>query len=597
MSDESYRLILVDSDRIFRMGMRAWLDQFPDLLVVAEFDTAASALLFLQSQVTERSLNISLLITDLLLKPAVDPINQPENLTGLDFCQQLRQLYPNLAILALSSPPPAAIIETALRAGVAGYCLKGTGDDELIMAIREVAKGNLYLANYSSDRNYQESAQSSSTQRLTTNLPNQPISVVDVIKHNLFISGVQRIDQQLQNITASLENQQVLGSFNQIVLEGQARELRAARWLIGQILGSRRADNLANSSQNMSQLDNIGNQISDRQSSASITNLATNTNVLAVQASLWDRAIAKLQNNLVNFSKIPLEIDILKEEKKRELLYIALRQIEQSLTDLRFSQIQPSQLEARISEVLGYIWQATVTDFFGKYYCVHDRFNSNLEVNIVEVLLEDKLIVKAEFLDKIPQVDNLFSHLLFGTEMAISNSSGAIGTIEAMQRGEIILDNLIVQIANAVIQPLLNNFGDFEEIKQSFYRYNLMATREVEKFRNDLSWKYRLEKYVIEPKLIFESRHILFSLADSGIRQTSIYVPRTRELQQLQGVQLTVTLALELQDAIAPRLKSAISFIGSGFVYVLTNVIGRGLGLIGRGVLQGIGNAWQDSRK
>jgi hypothetical protein len=117
---------------------------------------------------------------------------------------------------------------------------------------------------------------------------------VDVIKHNLFISGVQRIDQQLQNVTASLENQQVLGSFNQIVLEGQARELRAARWLIGQIWGSRRADNLANSSQNMSQLDNIGNQISDRQSSASITNLATNTNVLAVQASLWDRAIAKL---------------------------------------------------------------------------------------------------------------------------------------------------------------------------------------------------------------------------------------------------------------------------------------------------------------
>ena len=89
---------------------------------------------------------------------------------------------------------------------------------------------------------------------------------------------------------------------------------------------------------------------------------------------------------------------------------------------------------------------------------------------------------------------------------------------------------------------------------------------------------------------------MLLTFADRGIKKVSIYTPRNQELQNLEGVQLTVTLVLELQDAIAPRLKSAIAFIGSGFVYVLTNVIGRGIGLIGRGVVQGIGNAWQDSR-
>jgi hypothetical protein len=165
-----------------------------------------------------------------------------------------------------------------------------------------------------------------------------------------------------------------------------------------------------------------------------------------------------------------------------------------------------------------------------------------------------------------------------------------------MQRGGLILDNLIIQIANAVIQPLLNNFADSEEIKQNFYRYNLLATREIERFRNDLSWKYRLEKYITDPQLIFESRHILLAFTDYGIKRVSIYTPRNQELQQLEGVQLAITLVLELQDAIAPRLKSAITFIGSGFVYVLTNVIGRGIGLIGRGVVQGIGTAWQDSR-
>ncbi|NJM75964.1 MAG: DUF3685 domain-containing protein [Acaryochloridaceae cyanobacterium RU_4_10] len=43
-------------------------------------------------------------------------------------------------------------------------------------------------------------------------------------------------------------------------------------------------------------------------------------------------------------------------------------------------------------------------------------------------------------------------------------------------------------------------------------------------------------------------------------------------------------------------MRSAVSFLGSGVVYVLTNVVGRGIGLIGRGVIQGIGSAWDENR-
>jgi hypothetical protein len=47
---------------------------------------------------------------------------------------------------------------------------------------------------------------------------------------------------------------------------------------------------------------------------------------------------------------------------------------------------------------------------------------------------------------------------------------------------------------------------------------------------------------------------------------------------------------------VAPRVRSAISFMGNGVIYVLTEVIGRGIGLVGRGVIKGIGNVWQDGR-
>jgi hypothetical protein len=400
---------------------------------------------------------------------------------------------------------------------------------------------------------------------------------------------------------ANTNNDHLGDQITKMVLAGQARELQAARWLVNRLWGQKTAsvnDSVSNVPNICEEISQPNQEISDRSSNTAQNQYEqkSSNDALAVQASLWDKTVKKLQSSFLNSSKTPLEIDVLKDEKKRQLLYIALRQIEQSITDLRFSQINPSQLEVKIPDILKSIWQETVINFFGKYYVLNDIANIDAEVNVVDVLLNDVDIIKIEFLDKIPQFDNFLSHLLFETELIVDNSTASIGTAEAMQRVELILDNLIIQIANAVIQPLLNNFANIEEIKHNFYRYNLLATREIERFRNDLSWKYRIEKYISDPRFIFESRHMLLTFSDHGIRKVNIYTPRNQELQNLEGVQLAVTLALELQDAIAPRLKSAIAFIGSGFVYVLTNVIGRGIGLIGRGVLQGIGNAWQDSR-
>jgi hypothetical protein len=57
-----------------------------------------------------------------------------------------------------------------------------------------------------------------------------------------------------------------------------------------------------------------------------------------------------------------------------------------------------------------------------------------------------------------------------------------------------------------------------------------------------------------------------------------------------------VSLALETRDAIAPRLRAIVSSLGSSVIYVLTQVIGRGIGLIGRGIIQGIGSSLQETR-
>ena len=627
MTAKLYRLLLVDSDRIFRMGLRSWLAQFPDLEIVAEADYVEDALVILRVDSEDNSsaaLEIDLVIVDLNLSAINSQIDKSNCRLGLELCQQIKIKYPDLPILLLSAPQAPKLLVTALNYGVEGYCLKGTSPEELIAAIRQVVIGEPYLGDQDlGDRDLGDQDLSdrdisipNSANQLTSNLPNQPLSVTAIVRHHFYLSGIRHIDQMLKEVKANLDNptkKELSDRLAKMVLAGQARELQSARWLLRQLWGPRKGSPVITQSipiTNVEDVVTVNGEIGDR-----LTN-NHNSDILAIQASLWDITVTKLQSSLTNLSKTPLEIDILKDEKKRELLYIALRQVEHSLTELRFAEIQPSQLGEKIPAILENIWQETVINFFGKYYILSspnykldykldyksgnkldDKLNNNLnvnDVNIVDVLLKDFPIIQSEFLNQIPQIDNLFSHLLFKTDLVMNNAIARLGTPEAMRRAELILDNLIIQIANAAIQPLLNNFADVEEIKHKFYRYNLLASREIERFRNDLSWKYRLKKYVTDPQLIFESRHILFALTNPSIRKISIYAPRTQELEQLEGVQLAVTLVLELKDAISPRLKSAIGLLGNGFVYVLTNVIGRGIGLIGRGVVQGIGNAWQD---
>jgi hypothetical protein len=264
------------------------------------------------------------------------------------------------------------------------------------------------------------------------------------------------------------------------------------------------------------------------------------------------------------------------------------------LAELQNSQLESVQLLDKMPVILSDLWRSATTKFLGKYSILNYE---GQDIELVNVLLGDQKIVEVAILNKIPFGFDLCSYLLFKTSLVINNTVYDAQTPEAIAHAEIILNNLLIQVANAVMQPLLNNFADVEEIKQKFYSYQLIATREVERFRNNLSWHYRLESYWGEAQAIYESQYHLFTFTSSGIKKLDVYAHRRQELMKLSGIQFLVTLLLELYDAIAPRLRAITAFIGSGFVYVLKNILGKGIGLIGKGILQGIGDSFSFSRE
>jgi DNA-binding NarL/FixJ family response regulator len=567
-------LILIEPDSLLRLGIGRYLRRNTNWQIVAETDDISQTRSLITAQVEQAGLPDLLILGGTLAGTTT-----ASNLSGLGLCRQLKGEYPYLRLLLLSAADDPGLAD-AWWMGIEGCCWRETGETELVEAIAQVATGQTYW----SDR------------MKAVALGQMPPSSGLVSRRPVG----RQIDLALRELEQALLSSQ-LSLIERWVLQGRRRELKASRWLVQQMfggtagaIGGAAARPELGASSDSPILGGTGNRGSGNADYLGADpNLPSPAGRLLQLSDLFDRFADKLRLPLENKSEIPLEIDILRLDKKRELFYLILRQFETIVDDLRFSEVLPEQLPEKRSRILEDLWKAVLSDFFGKYYTLEQRGQT---IELVPALLQRYDRVEVDILSKIPFVNELLSYLLYQSALTIDNVTVPANSPQAIVQAGMILENLAIQIANAVVQPLLNTVADVEVIKQGFYDRRRLSTREIERFRNDLSWRYRVDRYLGEPTAIFESQYRLLVLAPEGIEQQSIYAPRRQELDTLAGVPLVVTLLLEARDAVSPRLKKATSLVGSGLVYVLTEVIGRGLGLVGRGIIKGIGNAIHDRR-
>jgi DNA-binding NarL/FixJ family response regulator len=574
--DTAIGILLIDSDPIFRLGLRTGLAEFLTISYIEEAATTSDALQALAD--TEA-------IGTIVLELATD--GHPE--TGIDFCQQLQTEHPNIPILLVTVVADRQTLLRSQAAGARGYCAKGTPLPDLVTAIQTVARGESY---------WQQLPETSASTSLS---PQQTTGFLAQWQNKMGSNHLKEIDLTLSGIQKKLR-QSNMNAWERMVFQGRQRELLAARWFMQRLWSTReekppnrrrRRQKPSSDTSNRISSDTNSRNRSDRELPVPQSPSNQGATVKNQQSILFDTTLRKIQTSVTNLTEIVLEIDILRADKKRELLYIILRQLENLLQELQFSQIQPEQLEKKSTTVVRDLWQIATTEFFGKYYTI---WVGDREVNLVSNLLQEEDRIVENILSKIPFVQELLGYFLFQKPLPGDNTTYANGSLAARQRAELLLDNIIISIGNAAISPLLNQFADVEPIKNQLFDRQIMSTREIEEFRNHLTWKYRLTDWVYEPKQIFESRYVLWMLSEDGIKQISVYAPRRNELEQLPVVPLAVTYALEVRDAIAPKLRATVSFVGSGLVYILTQVIGRGIGLIARGIIQGVGSSWQDLR-
>jgi DNA-binding NarL/FixJ family response regulator len=571
-------LFLIDEDPVFRLGLKIWLEQQPGYRVIGEASTAADALTQLaklqgtaqaragDAAWADASPRADVVVLDLGLGQG-----DPAQLPGLQLCRDLKQRFPAVPVLVLSAQADPVLQAAAQAMGADGFGLRSLPVRELARLIQQVADP-------------------------TSPTVGSPASRL-LARSRSPLSRLRRSClQQIAGAIADIDTQQAQKPdlFYGSVLAGQRRELRTARWLIQQILPEDAGTALSSpGDRGIVGLD-PGMAVSSRSATpGAITPIPLEMALANVRTRVCEAVFRKLQYPLENSSEIPLEIDILRSDRARELLYTLLRDFEDLLDDLQKAQLPPGQVIDTVPNVLRDLWQKVTTDFFGRYYTPED---SGFEQPVATVLSRDAAAVQQTILNHIPEVEGLLAHLLFEEALIVDGTPYMATTPEALRRSQLILENLLLRTACAVMQPLLNRFADVEALKKGLYQRRMMSSRDIARFRNDLSWRYRWDHLVNDPKAMFESQRRFFTLSPNGIQVQWVYAPRKQELETLGGVPYALTLALEARDAISPRVRAVVALVGSSLVYVLTEVVGRGIGLVGRGVLKGIGSAWQDTR-
>src|ERR1700744_4527662 len=123
-------VFIVDDHPLLRQGLALLINRESDLAVCGEAEEAQTAMHALSQYQPD------ILIVDISL-------NGPD---GLDLLKNIRNSYPGLPVLILSMHDEATYAERALRARANGYIMKQEATEKVLVAVRRILNGEIYLS-------------------------------------------------------------------------------------------------------------------------------------------------------------------------------------------------------------------------------------------------------------------------------------------------------------------------------------------------------------------------------------------------------------------------------------------------------------------
>jgi len=129
-------IFIVDDHPIIRQGLALLINREPDLAVCGDAEEAAAALRHIEE------MRPDLIVVDISL-------SGPD---GLELLKNIRVRDANLPVLILSMLDESIYAERALRAGANGYIMKQEATEKVLVAVRRILDGEMYLSSRMSNK-------------------------------------------------------------------------------------------------------------------------------------------------------------------------------------------------------------------------------------------------------------------------------------------------------------------------------------------------------------------------------------------------------------------------------------------------------------
>mgnify|MGYP001415675593 CR=1 FL=1 len=307
-------------------------------------------------------------------------------------------------------------------------------------------------------------------------------------------------------------------------------------------------------------------------------------NSKAVWNEIYRRSKLAIESGIENNTGSIFAIQSLHHNKQKLLLTIILDQLNKVFNRLQEIEVNETNYIDNWSSLETELRKQVLRDICGTY----NRITSNGEL----ISVSDKLIAISDLTEKdeeLPDPSIFLDSLILNKPILVEGNLLTSDDPRALINLETLIMNWILRTSELIGAELISACSDWPELREYLLKPKFFSTRELERLRNQLNSQRRWQYMIERPIQLYESKRQLFKLSNGKIEIFMVSEARDKDLKQLGWWQKQVTLLVEARDALAPQLQAMLKYFGDLMVIVLTNILGRAIGLVGKGIAQGMG--------
>ena len=389
----------------------------------------------------------------------------------------------------------------------------------------------------------------------------------------LLTSGLKQIDTEI-NYIYEYVNSESTPSFYKFILRGRLRELVTAKSFLIFIWGN--------------SLD-IYTEEFYTQNKYNVDNKNTVFIKQKNNLEIWDLIVNRLRerykstNLELEFKNSTIILSGIKQKYISRLICKMLDELDNLITNIK-QNYQAKDFNDELSSLIKELKINTISNITENYFRLK-KGSESLSIN--EFIYKE---VSCNEIDRESHEAILFIEPIINNEpLDYDGKLLPLYETESFMILENIISNWLIRNCNLLASEVFNICSSWPELRTVLINSELQATRDFERFRNNINNYNRWHENIYMPIYLYESKREYIDIVDNKFIRYFKNENREKEFENLEWLQKQVILLVEIRDAVAPQLEIAVKYIGNLFVTFLTKVVGKAIGLVGKGILQGLG--------